>query len=197
MKTSNLSIWTIALAVLASCHEPGRNNRDKPATGRADAAIDTTVRSQVYTADVGFNGDEKNFLVTVSGNNSYLLECSTLAMQVSGDPKIANLAAVVSNETRKADADLRQIADGKGLLLDRALSKTHLEQLTALRTLKAQDFDRQYLTILSAHYADLTRQLNRVKKFKEKNLIAFTGNLLPQATLRFAQIAKLAENKQR
>lgn len=191
MNKIQLSAFACVLLALTNCNEPSRNNRDKPASGPVTSNVDTTKRSKAYTADVGFNGDEKNFLTVVSSNSLYAVEASKIIIEKSTNQGLKTLARTITKELGKTNADLYQIAEGKGLLLDKTLGAEEQKKLSILKNLDAQHLNSQYLTTIANCYGDLTQQLNKIKKFKEKNLITFADQLLPQATSRFAEISKL------
>jgi predicted outer membrane protein len=186
----HLTSLLIALLFVMACHEPSRNNRDKAASSGASGAVDPRTRSKAYTADVDLNGDEKIFLTVVLTNNLYAAEISGLVPSQTANLKLRAIAAAIVAETPKVKTNLHDIAQGKGLLLDEVLSNQEQQQIEDIKKLKNKAFDRQYLTSMMERYTTIIQQLNKVKKFKDKNIVVFATQFLPTATARYTALAK-------
>lgn len=173
--TLTLSIATCLTLTLA-CNPAEREHRDTPAAP-ADSIIDATTKAQVSTADVNVDGAEKAFIISIYSQSLYTTELATITAK-SQMPALRTLAKNITPSYQKLIADMEKIAKGKGMLLERNLSKSQQKELNALKQLSSPTLDQQVLQKLQTLQAAFTNLFKEGQHLTNTDLKTYASNAI-------------------
>lgn len=184
-----LSMMVIPLAM--SCGQADREHRDNQAHA-VDSNADETAKAQVSTADVNMDGGEKAFITSAYSQSLYAQELANSVMK-SNNADVRSLAKTVVADQTKLIQDLEQIAKGKGLQLQRALSDSQQKELDALKELATPTLEEQFLQKLQALQAGATVIYEEGKNLNSTTVNDYATNAIKVVQARQATTAKLVK----
>jgi putative membrane protein len=165
--------------VLQSCTSNDRGGRDAAATSAIDRVADTTQRTQIYTADVDINGDEKSFIFQAAAGSLEEIASGNLILQASSNSSVKAFAKRWMKDQRKASMELEKIATTKGLTLPSTLSEQQLKDVAGMKALSGRPLDVQYVTMIIDNHAKTEEIFGKATSFKDVELKNFALNTLP------------------
>lgn len=107
------------------------------------------------------------------------VETAKLAITQSSDPKVKVLAGTVVKDYRKPIAEIKKIAEDKGVRMPVILPFSDQDRVTALEKLKGKDFDKQYLRMLLSEHEKAVKFLTEASNDSDAATSAFALNTLP------------------
>lgn len=176
MKTITTLSIAISLTLILACNSADREHRDT-AVAPSDSVIDATTKAQISTADVNMDGDEKAFIISVHSQSLYTTELATIAAK-SQLPELRALVKNISPSYQKLMADMEKIAKGKGILLERSLSKAQQKELDAIKELSSPTLDQQVLQKLQTLQAAFTNIFKEGQNLYHTDLKTYASNAL-------------------
>ena len=173
--TTTLSIAT-CLTLAMACNSAEREHRDTPAAP-SDSIIDPTTKAHISTADVDVDGAEKAFIISIYSQSLYTTELATIAAK-SQMPEMRTLAKNITPSYQKLIADMEKIAKGKGMMLERNLSKAQQKELDALKQLSSPTLDQQVLQKLQTLQAAFTNLFKEGQHLSNNDLKTYANNAI-------------------
>lgn len=165
------------LLVLASVlvandlREPVGTITDPPAAARPGSGGPGTALSH----------SDSRFLADAAQRGRVEIEAGELAEKVSTNPGVQRFARRIVDEHRKVAGDLSALARLKGVDLPDAPSVAQRAELTALRALSGQVFDRTYASRMGvrAHERTLAMYRKAVNRSRDPDVKEFARRQLP------------------
>ncbi|MCE0482907.1 MAG: DUF4142 domain-containing protein [Methylacidiphilales bacterium] len=122
---------------------------------------------------------EKTFLVKAAEGGMAEVELGKLAQQNASSPDVKQFGARMVDDHSKANADLKSLADKKGITVPTQLDARHQASVDHLRQLSGPAFDRAYVkAMVKDHEKDASEFRNASTEAQDPDVKAFAGNTL-------------------
>ncbi len=146
----------------------------------------STAADKVPTAD-------KKFVQKAAVDGMFEVEAGKVAAEKGTSPDVKAFGQRMVDDHTKANNELMQIAQGKGMTVPKGLDKKRKDELDKLSKPSGADFDKQYITtMVKAHQEAVKAFSNEADKGKDPEIKAFAAKTLPilQDHLKMAQDAQ-------
>jgi putative membrane protein len=165
--TAALWIATAATSALA------QSERSQPATSATAGAGQSTGQGRMADAD-------RQFVERAAGAGMAEVELGQLAQQKASSQQIKVFAARMVQDHSKANEELKQLAQAKGMTVPAAGAKAHRGEMDKLNKLSGADFDKQYVShMVSDHRKTVAEFKKASESAQDLDLKAFAGKTLP------------------
>jgi putative membrane protein len=118
-----------------------------PASQLAAAQDQAQQQQSAQGASTKLSEQDREFLMKAAQGGMMEVEAAKLAQQRAADPDVKNFAQTLLKDHQAASEKLERIAKEKGITLPRALDDKHRKQLEELSKVKAEDFDRLFMSV--------------------------------------------------
>ncbi|MFA4870772.1 MAG: DUF4142 domain-containing protein [Pedobacter sp.] len=164
---------------LLACNNADRNGRDETAKEMVDSLSDTSDRAQALTADVDLNGDGKVFILSAANGGMMEAEAAGIAIKRSKNKLVKDFAEQMLKDHRAANAELKRIAEGKGIGLGTSLPDELAAHLAKLNSLEERAFDLQYMRMMINNHQKTVELFTSGTRLEDAGLRAFAVKTLP------------------
>lgn len=164
---------------LQACNNAERSGRDETAKEIVDSLSDTSRRAQALTADVDLNGDGKVFILSAANGGMMEVEAAGIAIKRSKNKLVKDFAEQMLKDHRAANAELKGIADAKGLGLSTSLPDELAAHLDKLNGLEERAFDLQYMRMMINDHQKTVELFTSGTRLEDARLRAFAVKTLP------------------
>jgi len=187
-KTSACSVAVIAMLAGFSASAQQQSTRppdtgapttgEKQASPKSAAGMQNGQAGKQASAQVA-RGDRKFIEEAVEGGLAEV-ELGRLAQQKSQSTQVKEFGSRMVQDHAKANDELKEIAESKGVQVPGAPDKSHQKDMEKLSKLSGAEFDREYAAhMLSDHRKDVSEFKKAADKSKDGDLKAFAGKTLP------------------
>ena len=122
------------------------------------------------------------------------VEVGKLALEKSKDPAIRGFAQKMVDDHSKANAELAQIAESKGVTPPKKLDAEHQAMVSSMRNVAAADFDRQYSRHMNMDHTKAIALFESASKADDPQLAEFAQKTLPTLKVHKQLAEKLPGN---
>ncbi len=144
---------------------------------RKDVATTSGSTSGPY---YNFNPADRDFVRTVAEANLAETDAGRLALGKTNNADIKQFAQHMMDDHTKANAELRVLADKKGVPLPAVTDEDHRKDAARMAELKGVDFDRAYAAaMLSDHQKAVALFEQHPRKGKDADVRAYAEKTLP------------------
>ncbi|MEQ7801828.1 DUF4142 domain-containing protein [Pedobacter sp. ASV1-7] len=180
MKNHWIGLWIICLiGGLQACNNAQRSGRDETAKEIVDSLSDTSHRAQALTADVDLNGDGKVFILSVANGGMMEVEAAGIAIKRTKNKLVKDFAEQMLKDHGAANAELKGIADAKGLGIGKFLPDEMAADLAKLNGLEERAFDLQYMRMMINDHQKTVELFTSGTRLEDAELRAFAVKTLP------------------
>ncbi len=124
--------------------------------------------------------DSNKFATAAAQGGMAEVEMGRLAEQRGSDPAVKQFGARMTADHGRADAELKAIAEKKGIQLPNDLNASQRSELDKLAKLSGADFDKEYMsTMLRDHESDVKDFETQAKQGGDPEIKAFADKTLP------------------
>jgi putative membrane protein len=186
-KASACSVAVSAMLACLSASAQQQSTRPpetgKPTTGATQgmpkSAADQSAQTGKQATSKVARADRK-FIEEATEGGLAEVELGKLAQQKSQSTMVKEFGARMVQDHGKANDELKEIAESKGVQLPGAPDKSHQKDMDKLSKLSGAQFDREYAAhMLSDHRKDVSEFKKAADKSKDGDLKAFAGKTLP------------------
>lgn len=133
-------------------------------------------------ASSGQHGDKASKFVHEAAMGGQMeVQMGELGQQKAQNQQVKSLAAALVKDHTAANQKLQQIAQGKGLTLDKSLDQKHQKHLAMLKTQSGAEFDKAFVEhALKDHKKDIAKFEKFQKQMDDQQLKAFIDETLPK-----------------
>ena len=173
-------------ALLASFPAAAQNSTRPSATAPAGATTD----GKSSGAAAALDRSDRKFVEEAAAGGMAEVELGKLAEQKATSDQVKQFGARMVEDHGKANDELKELAQSKGLSVPAAPDKSHQKDLDKLSKLSGAQFDREYMAhMLSDHRKDVSEFKKMSESAKDSDVKAFAGKTLPtlQEHLKMAQ----------
>ena len=205
MKRTFLPLLASGLLTLASCGDGNKtadtagtdsNMANTPAAGADTAATSGAMAGDTSGAMSGAamsggamgdaNGptgphkDDNEFMMTAAHSDQNEIQQSKMALAKGVTGMAKEMANKMIADHSKSTADLKKIADKKGVKLPTDMDAEHKAMAPAMEKLSGKDFEAKYLSQMQAdHQKTANTMMAHEKMTNDADLKAFIGKTLP------------------
>jgi putative membrane protein len=122
------------------------------------------------------------------------VEVGKLALSKSQDPAIRGFAQKMVDDHSKANAELAQIAEAKGVTPPKKLDAEHQAMVSSMKNVAAADFDRQYSKHMNMDHSKAIALFESASKADDPQLAEFAQKTLPTLKVHKQMAEKLPAN---
>jgi putative membrane protein len=174
----------IAVAALLACGAVrAQQDATRPAGGDTATATKSGGKSELAQAD-------RKFIAEAASGGMAEVELGKLAQAKASSEQVKQFGARMVADHSKANDELKQLAQAKGVAVPAAADKSHHGEMSKLDKLSGADFDRQYMShMVSDHRKDVSDFKKASESAKDGDLKAWAEKTLPtlQEHLKLAQ----------
>jgi putative membrane protein len=165
----------VAAAALLACLSVQAQNSARPAA--ADSAAKPSDKA---AASAQLPRADRKFIEEAASGGWAEVELGKLAQQKAASEPVKQFGARMVEDHGKANDELKQLAQIKGVTVPAAPDKSHLREVEKLGKLSGAEFDRQYVAhMLSDHRKDVSEFKKASESAKDDDVKAFAGKTLP------------------
>lgn len=165
----------VAAALLACLSVQAQNSGTRPAA--ADSAARPAEKS---AASAQLPRGDRKFIEEAASGGLAEVELGKLAQQKAASEPVKQFGARMVEDHGKANDELKQLAQIKGVSVPAAPDKSHRREVEKLGKLSGAEFDRQYVAhMLSDHRKDVSEFKKASESAKDDDVKAFAGKTLP------------------
>jgi len=107
------------------------------------------------------------------------VEVGKIALAKSQDPAIRDFAQKMVDDHSKANSELAQIAEAKGVMPPKKLDAEHQAMVTSMKNVPAGEFDRQYSKHMNMDHSKALALFESASKSDDPQLAEFAQKTLP------------------
>ena len=122
------------------------------------------------------------------------VEVGKIALSKSQDPAIRGFAQKMVDDHSKANAELAQIAESKGVKAPKKLDAEHQAMVSSMKNVPAADFDRQYSKHMNMDHTKAIALFESASKADDPQLAEFAQKTLPTLKVHKQLAEKLPGN---
>jgi putative membrane protein len=131
-------------------------------------------------ADAQLARGDRKFIEEAAEGGMAEVELGKLAQQKSQSTQVKEFGSRMVQDHGKANEELKELAQSKGVQLPAAPDKSHQKDMDKLSKLSGAEFDRQYAAhMLSDHKKDVSEFKKEANQAKDSDVKAFAGKTLP------------------
>jgi putative membrane protein len=124
--------------------------------------------------------DDKKFVTKAASGGLFEVEAGKLATQKAASDEVKKFGQRMVDEHSKANDELMQIADKKGMKPPKQIDKKHKAQIDKITKLSGEEFDREYMSMMvKDHKNDVSLYSKQADKGKDPDLKAFASKNVP------------------
>jgi putative membrane protein len=207
---STLKLSAIALAMVVSLgsafaqtsgstQPPGTGGAGTSATGGRSAPAaqpgEGTRKSESNKDDKVARGDRK-FIEKAAGGGMFEVQAGQLASTRAKSPDVKSYAGMLVDQHTKANDELTQLANAKGVELPAAPPRAMRSEIEQLGKKNGDDFDKEFVKVaIKDHKQDIKDFEKASKDVKDPEVKAWATKTLPVLKEHLAQAQKLQSGK--
>jgi putative membrane protein len=156
------------------------------------ATADRTDKASTNKAS-SLSSGEKKFVSKAAESSLMEIEMGKLAQKKTQSDDVKALAKRIVDDHTKANEQLKQIAQSKGVELPTAMDKSAHRDMEKMQKLSGAEFDREYVkNQVSHHKKDVKEFRDQAKSGKDSDIKSFASETLPKLE-QHLQMAQAAE----
>jgi putative membrane protein len=188
---NTLSAKLTAMAVLwislASAGAFAQTSSTGPSSGESAAA-----RS---SGDTRIADQDRKFVEKAAMGGIAEVELGKLAQQKATNDQVKQFGAHMAQDHSKANEELKQIAQTKGVTVPAAPDKSHQRDMDKLSKLSGAEFDRQYMSHMVADHRKTVAEFKKASESaRDSEIKAFAGKTLPKLQEHLAQAQSINDS---
>lgn len=176
---------SLGYAAVAQTTRPAdrTNPTDRPATRPNRPADQTNPTDQPGTRpnDSRESPTDRAFMIQAAQSNLAEIELSQLAVRRAASNDVKQYARQMIQDHRRANNQLSQLAQQKGVTLPTETDAQHQALRAQLQQMSGRSFDQAYMTAMQAdHEQAVALFQNQATQGRDPDLKAFAANILPR-----------------
>ncbi|MBA4852424.1 DUF4142 domain-containing protein [Emticicia sp. BO119] len=124
--------------------------------------------------------DDAEMVVDLASGGMFEVELAKVAVQKATSKDVKSFAQMMIDDHTKANTELKNIAEGKNIVLPTTLSNDHQKTLNDVSEKNGKDFDRKYMDLMvEDHKKDISKFEKLADKGNDGDLRTFASKTLP------------------
>lgn len=176
-----LTLLTFAAVCFAACNQGTSSNTTR---NTANAPANTSVPANTMhgaTNSSGADADEtKDFLTEAAQGGMAEVELGKMAVTKAASPDVKKFAQMMVDDHTKANTELKELAQKKGVQLPAETDSSHKSTMEDLRNLVGADFDKEYVEdMYDDHKHDVAEFEEQSESASDPDVKTFAAKTLP------------------
>jgi putative membrane protein len=156
---------------------PSRTDRDTASTAQRN---DNARNGAGKDGNAKMNRGERKFLTEVAAHNMAEIQTGKIAESKATNPEVKKFGERMVQDHSKANEELKQVAQSKGIQLPSDADRGHKREADRLQKLSGADFDKKYIgAMVKDHEQDVKEFRKMAKNAKDPEVRAFAEKTLP------------------
>jgi len=186
-----VALLSLALSAFAQGTSSGMSSA---ATGSAAAGASKSASSKSSSSKSSqLDHSDRKFLESAAKDGLAEVELGQLASQRAESPEVKQFGQRMVQDHGKANDQLKQLAQSKGLDVPAETDKSHQKKMEKLQKLSGAQFDKQYMDdMVKDHKKDVKEFQKQAKSAKDADVKNFAAQTAPtlQEHLQMAEAAQ-------
>jgi putative membrane protein len=146
-------------------------------------------------ANAAVGTSERKFMTTAASGGMMEVEAGKLGQERGQSAAVKQFGATLMRDHEQVNAELKQLAERKGIELPTQMTKEHQAQLDKLRKAKGAEFDRMYIEQvgLEEHKKDIAAFERVIRESNDAEVRDFAQKTLPVLQKHHAQAKQLED----
>jgi putative membrane protein len=189
MNARSATLAMAALSItLAATGSLAQTSGTRPSAGDSTAAVKAGSDAKIADAD-------RQFVEKAAMGGVAEVEMGKLAQQKATNDQVKQFGAHMAQDHSKANEELKQIAQSKGVAVPAAPDKSHQRDMDKLSKLSGAEFDRQYMTQMVADHRKTVAEFKKASESaRDSEIKAFAGKTLPKLQEHLAQAQSINDS---
>jgi putative membrane protein len=188
----------VAMSASAQTNNAATSGTSNPAPKASATAPGTSGATKEASAKDKLARGDRKFIEQAAQGGMAEVELGKLAVQKAQSDQVKQFGQRMVDDHSKANDQLKQIAESKGVTLPASLDSKDKRELDRLSKLSGADFDREYMKhMVSDHKNDVKEFKSEAKSAKDAELKSFASSTEPvlEQHLQLAQTTDAAVRK--
>ena len=189
-----LPVALLSLALSAFAQGPSPSSSAGAASGSPKSSAPKASASKSTSSKGGqLDHSDRKFLETAAKDGLAEVELGQLASQRAESPDVKQFGQRMVQDHGKANDQLKQLAQSKGMDVPTETDKSHQKKMAKLQKLNGAQFDKQYMDdMVKDHKKDVKEFQKQAKSAKDPDVKNFAAQTAPtlQEHLQMAEAAQ-------
>ena len=189
-----LPVALLSLALAASAQGTSSGTSSASTTGSANAGASKSSASRSSASKGGqLDHSDRKFLEEAAAGGLAEVEMGQLASERAESPEVKQFGQRMVQDHGKANDQLKQLAQSKGVDIPTQTDKSHQKKMEKLQKLNGAQFDKQYMDdMVKDHKKDVKDFQKQAKSAKDADVKNFAAQTAPtlQEHLQMAEAAQ-------
>lgn len=192
-KQRNTGVLLAAIAMLALLVSACGTQPNSNGTANSEPIVKTEpAKPPSDKGDQVVTGGDLDFINQAAPGNMVEVELGRLATKQATSSEVKKFAEQMIIDHTKAGEELKQVAQGKKVMLPPNLMPKHKETMEKLTKLKGAEFDREYVkAMVEDHEKDVAAFDNIAKTGVDADVKAFAAKTLPTLQMHLQMIREI------
>lgn len=136
--------------------------------------------SIVQSAQDTLSADDKSFMKEAAGGGIMEVKLGEMALGHASSDDVKSFGRQMVNDHSKANQELMQLAEKKGVTLSQDMDSKHKDKMDKLSKLHGAEFDREYMSFMvEDHQKDVEKFKKEASNGQDSELKAFASKTTP------------------
>jgi len=194
-KIQTIFLTAVSACMIQACHSPDQKWDSKSSADTLNNMKDSVADSnKSITKDLVMKvgKDDAKFAVAAATDGMAEVELGRLALQKAVNSQIKDFGTMMVSDHSKANADLKGLAQSKGITLPATLDNGEQQIKEILSGKSGADFDKAYVEdMIEDHQKDIKDFQDAIAILKDADLKAFAQKTLPTLKMHLAAVQKI------
>ncbi|MDN3551192.1 DUF4142 domain-containing protein [Mucilaginibacter aquaedulcis] len=178
MKTYRLVILLTFVVMLAACHGPNKDSKEK--ADSVNNQYDSLNNKNAGTGDRAISGPDAKFAVDAANGGLEEVELGKLAQAKALHAQVKNFGAMMVKDHSMANMELKELAKNKRITLPDSIGMEEQALKKQLSAKSGAEFDKAYVAaMVEDHKKDIATFEEARKKVKYPEMTALIDKSLP------------------
>jgi putative membrane protein len=167
----------------------------KPSAVAALAVVMGSTMAIAQSTGTTRSGDDRKFIEKAAVGGVTEVEMGKLGQQKASSGQVKQFAARMAQDHSKANDQLKQLAQAKGVAVPAAPDKSHQSEMDKLAKLSGAQFDKQYMSHMVEDHEKTVAEFKKASESaKDSEVKAFAAKTLPTLQDHLTQAQSLNES---
>ena len=187
-RSAKLTAMAALSISVASAGALAQTSGTRPSSDESAASAKSGTDAKIADAD-------RKFVEKAAMGGVAEVEMGKLAQQKAANDQVKQFGAHMAQDHSKANEELKQIAQSKGVAVPAAPDKSHQREMDKLGKLSGAEFDRQYMSQMVADHRKTVAEFKKASESaRDDEIKAFAGKTLPKLQEHLAQAQSINDS---
>jgi putative membrane protein len=166
----------VAACAFQACQNANKNSND--ADSLSNAMVDSANMAVQDTGGIN-NNDTSSFMHKAAIGGMMEVELGNLAQKQASNAQVREFGAMMVKDHSKANAELKNIADMKKIMLPTTYPEKEQKHIDAMKNMKGAEFDKHYMSMMVDDHEKDISLFKAATKDNDTSISKFATKTLP------------------